>query len=202
MDRKSYALGASIGMNINANHIIELINCEDFIAGIKDFLSGDLKLDNSEIETLMDALISEASEREKAAKQQESEINLTKGIEYMKENAKKFCVQTTASGLQYKIEQEGNGKMPHSHSTVLCHYEGKTIDGKVFDSSWARNTPAKFGLDRVIQGWTEGLQLMKEGSVFTFTIPPHLAYGDNGIPGAIGRSSVLVFKVELIEVID
>lgn len=202
MDRKSYALGASIGMNINVNHIIELINCEDFIAGIKDFFSGDLKLDSSEIETLMDALISEASEMEKAAKQQESEINLAKGIEYMKENAKKFGMRTTASGLQYMIEQEGNGKMPHPHSTVLCHYEGKTIDGKVFDSSWARNTPAKLGLDHVIQGWTEGLQLMKEGSVFIFTIPPHLAYGDNGIPGAIGRSSVLVFKVELIKVID
>ena len=96
---------------------------------------------------------------------------------------------------------EGNGQQPTAHSRVRVHYEGRLTDGTVFDSSYQRQKPAEFGLDQVIAGWTEGLQLMKEGSVYELTIPPQLGYGEVGIPGHIPGNSVLIFKVELQKVL-
>jgi FKBP-type peptidyl-prolyl cis-trans isomerase len=108
--------------------------------------------------------------------------------------------KTTASGLKYVVEKEGSGKAPKATSNVTVHYTGKFLDGKVFDSSVQRGQPASFGLNQVITGWTEGLQLMKEGAKYTFYIPYTLAYGEQGYPGAIPPKSDLIFEVELLKV--
>ena len=119
----------------------------------------------------------------------------------MKENAKKEGVKTTASGLQYTVLKEGTGKSPKATDTVKVNYEGKLIDGKVFDSSYKRGEPIEFPLNGVIKGWTEGVQLMKEGATYEFVIPYKLAYGESGTPGGpIPPNATLIFKVELIQV--
>lgn len=122
------------------------------------------------------------------------------GAAFLAENAKKPNVKATASGLQYIVEKEGTGKQPTASNIVKVHYEGKLIDGTVFDSSLASGKPIEFPLNGVIKGWTEGLQLMKEGGETTFFIPAHLAYGERGVPNAIPPNSTLIFKVQLIEV--
>ena len=120
--------------------------------------------------------------------------------QYLEENAKNDGVETTASGLQYKVIQEGDGASPSAASTVEVHYEGWLIDGSVFDSSYKRGQTISFPLNGVIPGWTEGLQLMKEGSIYELTIPSDLGYGPQGMPGAIPPAATLIFKVELIKV--
>lgn len=119
---------------------------------------------------------------------------------FLAENAKKAGVKTTASGLQYTITKEGTGKSPTADSTVKVHYTGKLTDGKVFDSSVERGEPIEFPLNQVIPGWTEGLQLLKEGGKATLYIPAELAYGAQGVPGTIPPNSTLIFDVELIQV--
>ena len=129
------------------------------------------------------------------------EENLKKGQEYLAENAKREGVTVTNSGLQYEVLKEGEGKSPSATDVVKCHYEGRLIDGMVFDSSYKRGAPSEFALNQVIKGWTEGLQLMKEGSKYRFFIPYNLAYGSRGA-SIIPPYSALVFDVELIEVIE
>ena len=109
--------------------------------------------------------------------------------------------KVTASGLKYKVIKDGDGNPPDKHGRVRVHYEGRLLDGQVFDSSYKRGTPTEFGLDQVIPGWTEGLQLMKVGSKYEFYIPSHLAYGEVGVPGIIPGNSVLIFIVELLDVL-
>jgi len=124
------------------------------------------------------------------------------GQKYLDENAAKEGVQTTASGLQYKISKRGTSSLhPKKTDTVKVHYAGTTIDGKEFDSSYTRGTPAEFGVSQVIAGWTEGLQLMSPGDEFMFYIPGDLAYGARGSPPKIGPNAVLIFKVELISIV-
>jgi len=124
-----------------------------------------------------------------------------KGEKFMKENATKEGVKTTASGLQYKILKEGEGKSPKATDTVSVHYRGTLLDGKEFDSSYKRGEPAEFPLNGVIKGWTEGLQLLKEGGKAILYIPPALGYGARGTPGGpIGPNETLTFEVELVKV--
>jgi FKBP-type peptidyl-prolyl cis-trans isomerase len=123
-----------------------------------------------------------------------------KGEKFLKENASKEGVKTTASGLQYKITKEGDGKSPKATDTVLVHYKGTLLDGKEFDSSYKRNEPIEFPLNGVIPGWTEGLQLLKEGGKATLYIPSKLAYGSRGAGGVIGPDETLIFEVELLKV--
>lgn len=123
-----------------------------------------------------------------------------KGEKFLKENATKEGVKTTASGLQYKITKEGEGKSPAATDSVLVHYRGTLLDGKEFDSSYKRNEPIEFPLNRVIPGWTEGLQLLKEGGKATLYIPSKLAYGSRGAGGVIGPDETLIFEVELLKV--
>jgi FKBP-type peptidyl-prolyl cis-trans isomerase len=125
---------------------------------------------------------------------------LQKGEEFLKENATKEGVKTTSSGLQYKEVRPGTGKSPKATDTVEVHYRGTTLDGKEFDSSYARKETISFPLNRVIPGWTEGLQLMKEGGKTMLYIPSRLAYGERGAGGAIGPNETLIFEVELIKV--
>ena len=123
-----------------------------------------------------------------------------KGETYLKENAKKEGVKTLPSGLQYKVVKEGSGKSPKATDTVSVHYRGTLIDGTEFDSSIKRGEPAEFPVNRVIKGWTEALQLMKEGDKWMLYIPSHLAYGERGAGGAIGPIETLIFEVELLKV--
>ncbi|MDB6175428.1 MAG: fkpA [Chthoniobacteraceae bacterium] len=130
-----------------------------------------------------------------------AESPIEKGEKYLAENAKKEGVKTTASGLQYKVLKEGEGKSPKATDTVQVHYRGTLLDGTEFDSSIKRGQPAEFPLNRVIKGWTEGVQLMKEGAKYQFTIPPQLAYGASGTPGGpIGPNETLIFEVELLKI--
>ena len=123
-----------------------------------------------------------------------------KGAAYLAENAAKPDVHTTPSGLQYKVLTEGAGKSPKATDTVLVHYRGTLLDGTDFDSSYERKAPIEFGLNQVIAGWTEGVQLMKEGSKYHFVIPANLAYGKRGAGGVIGPDETLIFEVELLKV--
>ena len=123
------------------------------------------------------------------------------GEKYLAENAKKEGVKTTSSGLQYQVLKEGDGRKPKATDSVKCHYEGFLIDGTLFDSSVQRGEPATFGLQQVIAGWTEGLQLMQEGAKYRFFIPYMLGYGESGAAGAIPPFAALIFDVELITVL-
>ena len=123
------------------------------------------------------------------------------GENFLKENAKRQGVTTLPSGLQYEVLNEGNGKSPKATDVVRCHYHGTLIDGTVFDSSYQRNQPADFGLNQVIAGWTEGVQLMKEGAKYRFYIPYHLAYGERGAGSSIPPYAALIFDVELLAVL-
>ena len=125
---------------------------------------------------------------------------IEQGETYLKENAKKPGVQTTASGLQYEVLREGTGRSPAATDTVQVQYRGTLLNGTEFDSSYKRNAPIEFPLNHVIKGWTEGLQLMKEGAKYRFVIPSKLAYGQRGAPGAIGPDETLIFEVELLKV--
>jgi FKBP-type peptidyl-prolyl cis-trans isomerase len=129
-----------------------------------------------------------------------SDIALAKGEKFLADNAKKEGVTTTASGLQYKVITPGAGKSPKATDTVLVHYRGTLISGAEFDSSYARREPIEFPLNRVIAGWTEGVQLMQEGSKYEFYIPSKLAYGSRGAGRDIGPNEALIFEVELLKV--
>lgn len=133
-------------------------------------------------------------------KKELAEKNLREGDEYRAEYANKEGVTTLESGLQYEVLTEAEGAKPATTAKVKCHYHGTTIKDEVFDSSVQRGVPASFPLDRVISGWTEGLQLMSVGSKFRFVIPPHLAYGDQQISKEIGPNSTLIFEVELLAI--
>jgi FKBP-type peptidyl-prolyl cis-trans isomerase len=135
----------------------------------------------------------------KAFMNQKSSNQLEEGKQFLDENGKRAEVTTTASGLQYEVLQEGNGQRPTGPSArVTVHYEGTLINGQVFDSSYKRNQPATFGLNQVISGWTEGVQLMPQGSKFRFFIPPDLGYGTRG-GGSIPPNSTFIFDVELLQ---
>ena len=129
-----------------------------------------------------------------------AQSGLQEGERFLKENATKAGVNTTSSGLQYKVLQEGTGKSPKATDVVVVNYRGTLINGKEFDSSYKAGKPIEFPLNRVIPGWTEGVQLMKEGAKYEFYIPPNLAYGSRGAGGVIGPDETLIFEVELLKV--
>ena len=125
---------------------------------------------------------------------------LEKGETFLQENGKKEGVHTTVSGLQYKVLKEGTGRSPKATDTVKVNYRGTLLDGTEFDSSYKRNQPIEFALNQVIPGWTEGVQLMKEGAKYEFVVPSKLAYGRRGAGGVIGPDETLIFEVELLSV--
>ena len=193
-DTLSYALGADIGSSIK-NLNIEELNYDAFLNGLKDRLEEkDLKMDEEKIRPFIQNYITKVRE-EKAQK------NLEEGRAFLEKNKEKEGVITTESGLQYEIIKEGTGKSPNATDVVRCHYEGTLIDGTVFDSSIERGDTAEFALNRVIPGWTEGLQLMKEGAKYRFYIPTELGYGQRVRPGGkIEANMALIFDIELFEV--
>ena len=194
MDKISYALGLGIGHQLK-NMGIENFSVEDFAQSIKDVMEEKATaMTSQEAQTLLNTYF---QEKQKA----ESQKAISEGKAFLEENAKKEGVVTTKSGLQYEILTEGTGKQPKATDTVRCHYEGSLINGSVFDSSYKRGEPAEFGLNQVIPGWTEGVQLMKEGAKYRFYIPYLLGYGENGAGSSIPPYSTLIFDVELIKVI-
>lgn len=201
IDSVSYGIGYMNGQNMRQQGMDD-IEAEDFVAGLKQAMNEeDPQIAQSEIQQLLQQYQIKAQQKAQQMKQEEAQKNLKAGEEFLAENRNKEGVQVTESGLQYKVLEEGSGESPAATDTVTVHYEGTLIDGTVFDSSYERGEPTTFPLNRVIEGWTEGLQLMEEGATYRFFIPGDLAYGMNPRPGGpIGPNETLIFKVELIEV--
>lgn len=200
MDKLSYALGIGIGTQLSEMGAKEL-NIDDFAQAIKDILSGtSLKMEQGEAQQLLQKFFQEKESRQAAAMAEAGKAFKEEGEKFLAENAKKEGVKVLSSGLQYEVLREGTGKQPSATSTVECHYEGTLIDGTKFDSSYDRNQTATFGLNQVIKGWTEGVQLMKEGAKYRFFIPYTLAYGERGAGGSIPPCAALIFIVELVAV--
>jgi FKBP-type peptidyl-prolyl cis-trans isomerase FklB len=178
----------------------EGLNIDDFAQAIKDVLAGNEQMTVAESQKVVNQFFQEAEAKQRAKAAEMGKAAKVEGEKYLADNAKKDGVITTKSGLQYMVLQEGTGKSPKATDSVKCHYEGFLIDGTVFDSSIQRGEPATFPLGGVIAGWTEGLQLMKEGGKTRFFIPYNLAYGESGAAGSIPPYAALIFDVELIEV--
>jgi len=201
MDKLSYALGIGIGTQLSGMGASEL-NIDDFAQAIKDVIAGNaLKVSNEEAQTLVTEFFAEQEKKQQAAEAEAGKVAKAIGEDFLAENAKKDGVTVLPSGLQYEVISEGNGKKPGATDKVKCHYEGTLIDGTKFDSSYDRGEPAVFGLNQVIAGWTEGVQLMGEGAKYRFFIPYNLAYGERGAGASIPPFAALVFVVELIEVL-
>lgn len=201
MDKLSYALGIGIGSQL-AGMGAKGLNIDDFAQAVKDVISGTpLKVNNAEAQSLVQAFFQEQEEKQRAAAAEAGKVAKAAGESFLAENAKKEGVVVLPSGLQYQVLKEGNGKKPSATDQVKCHYEGTLIDGTIFDSSYQRNEPATFGLNQVITGWTEGVQLMSEGAKYRFFIPYNLAYGERGAGAQIPPFAALVFDVELLKVL-
>lgn len=193
MDKLSYAWGLAMGRQLKGMGVSNL-DADTFRNGVMNAFDGtEPAIPVEEAQKLINDYLQELQDKaEKAAR--------AEGEQFLAENGKKENVKTTASGLQYVVEKEGTGAQPTAEDEVTVHYTGKLLNGQVFDSSVNRGEPATFPLNRVIPGWTEGVQLMKEGAKYTFFIPSDLAYGPQGVPGAIPPHSSLIFDVELIKV--
>ncbi|MBQ7540505.1 MAG: FKBP-type peptidyl-prolyl cis-trans isomerase [Bacteroidaceae bacterium] len=197
MDKLSYALGMVIGSQLLGSGIEDL-NAEDFAKAVDDVINKRPPvISNTEANSILARF-----QEEQEAKQAQAGLKFKQeGEEFLQRNAKAEGVKVTASGLQYKVLETGLGKHPTAADRVRCHYEGRLIDGTVFDSSYKRGEPAVFPLNGVISGWTEGLQLMGEGAKFRFFIPYQLAYGERGAGASIPPYAALVFDVELLAVL-
>jgi len=193
-EKNSYAIGANIGNDLK-NAGIE-INLNAFKEGVMDALKGVNKLTMEETQ----AAFEDIQRRIEAKQNAGNEVEKERGRQFLAENKKREGIKETESGLQYKVIVMGDGPKPAATDQVKVHYTGKTIDGEIFDSSVQRGEPIVFGLNQVIRGWTEGLQLMPVGSKFMFYIPSDLAYGDRGAGGLIKPGATLIFEVELLDV--
>ncbi len=194
MDKFSYGLGMGIGQNLQSMGIKNM-SVEDFMKGINDVLTGvKTEMTHAEAQKVV-------NEHFRALAEEAYAQNKTAGEAFLAENAKKEGVNVLPSGLQYQVIAEGNGKKPSATDRVQCHYEGTLIDGTVFDSSIKRGEPAVFGVNQVIKGWVEALQLMQEGAKWRLYIPYDMAYGEHGAGEMIPPYSALIFDVELIKVL-
>lgn len=194
MDKLSYAWGLAMAHQLLGMGVKDL-NVEDYASAVKAVMNKEkTEMSAEEAQKLvMDYLKELDRKAEESAK--------AEGKAFLEENKKNEGVKETASGLQYIVEKEGTGAQPTAQDEVTVHYIGKLLNGTVFDSSVQRGEPATFPLNRVIPGWTEGVQLMKEGAKYKFFIPSDLAYGAQGVPNAIPPHSTLIFEVELIKVV-
>ena len=194
MEKLSYAWGLAMGRQLQGMGMKEL-NVKDFSDGVASvFEQKEPAMSPEEAQKLIQDYLNDLQQKaEEAAK--------AAGTAFLKENKQNPNVKETSTGLQYVVEKEGTGAQPTAEDEVTVHYTGRLLDGTVFDSSVNRGEPATFPLNRVIPGWTEGVQRMKEGAKYTFFIPSDLAYGPQGIPGAIPPHSTLIFDVELIKVV-
>lgn len=194
MEKVSYALGLSIGNNLLSSGIKD-VNLEKFSKGVSDVLKGaNPEMSYDEAKKILDKFFKELAEKINGQ-------NAAVGKAFLEKNKKEEGVIELPSGLQYKVLKEGNGKKPKATDKVRCHYEGMLLDGTVFDSSIKRGEPAVFGVNQVIQGWVEALQLMQEGSKWRLFIPSEMAYGARGAGNSIPPHATLIFDVELLAVV-
>lgn len=194
MEKVSYALGMSIANNIMASGVKNL-NIDEFVKAIRVSMAGEQPaISIAEAQQVLNDYFTRLQEEQSAAVKEE-------GAAFLAENAKKEGVVTLPSGLQYKVLVAGNGASPKASDSVECHYEGRLIDGSVFDSSYRRGETTTFGVTQVIAGWVEALQLMKEGDKWQLYIPYNLAYGEHGAGAQIPPYATLVFDVELVKVV-
>lgn len=196
--RASYGIGVDIGSNMQRQKLD--LDPKAIAAGLADAFAGKPALTAEEVRATLMEFQKQAQAKAEARAKTAGEDNLKAGKEFLEANAKKEGVKTTASGLQYKVIKSGAGHTPKSTDSVKVHYTGKLIDGTVFDSSVARGEPITFGVGEVIPGWTEALQLMKEGDKWQVFIPSKLGYGERGAGTDIGPNSTLIFEVELISI--
>jgi len=198
-EKQSYSIGADIGNKLKSQSID--VDPDALAQGLKDAISGNkLLMTEQEIKESLSSLQKEMMEKQAERTKQLSEKNKKEGDAFLAENKKKEGVKTLPSGLQYKVITEGTGKTPKAEDTVITNYRGTLIDGTEFDSSYKRGQPATFPVKGVIPGWTEALQLMKEGSKWELFIPASLAYGERGAGNLIGPYTTLIFEIELISV--
>ena len=194
MDKLSYAWGMAMGQQLRGMGV-KALDFDAFTSGLKiAFEGGEPEIPVEEAQRLINEYLQELQKKSEEAAR-------AAGEKFLAENASREGVKVTSSGLQYVIDKEGEGATPTAEDEVTVHYTGRLLDGTVFDSSVSRGEPATFPLNRVIPGWTEGVQLMKEGGKYTFFIPSDLAYGPQGVPNAIPPHSTLIFEVELLKVI-
>jgi len=198
-DSISYSIGTDIGKNLKRG--MYPINVAALEQGIKDVMAEkELLLTDEEVKEMLNLYRKEAQAAQMKVKTEQGEKNMAEGPKFLEENKNQEGVVVLPSGLQYKVLTEGKGKLPKATDKVKVHYKGTLLDGKEFDSSYKRGTPAEFPVNGVIKGWTEALQLMKEGSKWMLYIPSELAYGTRGAGGDIGPNATLIFEVELLEV--
>lgn len=201
MDKLSYALGMSVAQNLRQSGANDL-KVTDFCKAIKTAFGDkeEFLLTAEEAGQVLEEFFQRVETERKEKYQKAVEGIKAGGERFLEDNKNLDGVVTLPSGLQYKVIVEGNGAKPTATSTVECHYEGRLINGNVFDSSYQRGESVTFNLNQVIPGWTEGLQLMREGSKYELYIPYQLGYGENGVNGVIPPFAPLVFTVELLSV--
>jgi FKBP-type peptidyl-prolyl cis-trans isomerase len=201
-DKRSYSFGQNIGYNLKRQGV--QINLEVLIKGMTDAFFGNKPLlEASEMNKILRAFEQKRRAKQTAAIKALADKNLQEGEKFLAENAKKDGVVSLPSGLQYKVITPGTGKTPKATDKVTTHYRGTLINGTEFDSSYRLGKPASFTVNRIIKGWTEALQLMKEGANWQLFIPPKLAYGIRGVPGSqIGPNATLIVDIELLSVND
>jgi len=198
-ERLSYTIGMDVGRSLAGQEMD--LDIDIVIQALRaSYLGEETLMSDEEVTAERERFIQQRQQALQQERAAEGEINREEGEAFLEANADKEGVQVTESGLQYRVIEQGDGERPEATDRVTVHYRGRLINGVEFDSSYSRGEPTTFGLNQVIPGWTEGLQLMREGAKYEFFIPSELAYGERGAPGAIGPNSTLIFEVELIEV--
>jgi FKBP-type peptidyl-prolyl cis-trans isomerase FkpA len=205
VQKQAYSLGASIGMYMQRNleeqnKMGMTLEQNIIVKGFTDSLEGKSQIEKEEIQALLKKLDESMKAKQQELAEKASIESLAEGQNFLEANAKKEGVKTTESGLQYAVMTAGEGEKPAATDTVKVHYKGTFLNGETFDSSYDAGKPVVFPLNRVIPGWTEGVQLMSVGAKYKFTIPSDLAYGPAGSPPRIPGNSVLEFEVELLEI--